>query len=423
MQKKQVFALIILAFLVATPFLSQVKAFSSPTLQQTCQLSLPSVSVERTATSSGNYLYLYCEDQSSTLIICKVDQTTMTLVANYTSSTFSADSNFPLFVIGNYLYCLGDAYNDTTFGIQDYIVKINTSTMTDAGNFSDSNGANNIEAFGSDGTNLYLDEYRQPPYDYVLYKINPATMTRTLTSSSFAHLEVSLVSDNGTLLCQDQSDGSMHQISTSNFAVTNYYQVGVNFSANFWSGATFFGASNIYSGIHQHVIQFSYTDFSQVGEWNDSSNDYPLPVVCGNYVVAALGGETYSAIAVIDPSTMATLSMDTTDPIQAGHEMENLLGAGNFVYATFSGSLIIQLDIATPAPTPTPTPHHGGGGGSLTEVTPTPTITPTPTPLHTPSQTGSAQPNTTSTSNPYFFLPFLGIIIVIIVYLNYRRTH
>jgi hypothetical protein len=115
--------------------------------------------------------------------------------------------------------------------------------------------------------------------------------------------------------------------------------------------------------------------------------------------------------------------MDTTDPIQAGHEMENLLGAGNFVYATFSGSLIIQLDIATPAPTPTPTPHHGGGGGSLTEVTPTPTITPTPTPLHTPSQTGSAQPNTTSTSNPYFFLPFLGIIIVIIVYLNYRRTH
>lgn len=421
MQRK-LFALILLVCLVATPlaFLAKVEASSSPTLQQTGQLHLPSgIYIERTFASSGNFLYLYCEDQSSNLIILKIDQTTMTLVANYTSDTFTANSNYPLFVIGNYLYCLGYAYNDTSSGQQTYVVKIATSSMAVAGNFSDPNGNNVINSFGSDGTYLYINEYRQPPYDYVLYKIAPSTMTVTATSDSFAFGLNSLVSDNGTLLCQTQ-DNSLYQISTSNFAVTNYYQVSVNISSNFWSAA-FFGSSNVFSGIQQHVIKFSYSDFSQVGEWNDPNPDYVTPLTCGNYLVAGLGGETFTSIAVIDPSTMTTLSTDSIDLNVTGYHMSIIMGANNFVYGVFSGGgspLLMQLDIVSPSPSPTPA-HHGGPVYTSTPI-------PSPTPLQSsiPSSGSVVTPDTPTRISSVEILVFtvaIALAVAITLLLLSRR--
>jgi hypothetical protein len=85
---------------------------------------------------------------------------------------------------------------------------------------------------------------------------------------------------------------------------------------------------------------------------------------------------------------------------------------GNNYMAT--GELRVQINEISTQPTPSPTSHHGGGSQADPFTNPSSTPNTQSTPQTSPNRTES---------NPYWFLPFLGIVIVIIVYLNYRRTH
>jgi hypothetical protein len=115
---------------------------------------------------------------------------------------------------------------------------------------------------------------------------------------------------------------------------------------------------------------------SQIGEWNDPSDDYVSCVLCGNYMIAALmsldsPSETYSSIAVIDPSSMTALSTFYTLSING--EVKNVMASSNFVYAevaTETEDIIAQFNLITPTP-----PSSGGGGGL---ATPTPTSSASP---------------------------------------------
>jgi hypothetical protein len=136
-----------------------------------------------------------------------------------------------------------------------------------------------------------------------------------------------------------------------------------------------FGASDIFSGAEQHIYEFS-SGISQIGEWNDPSDDYVSCVLCGNYLIAALmsvdsPSETYDAIAVISSSSMTTLSTFYTLSING--EVKNVMASSNFVYAevaTDTEDIIAQFSLITPTP-----PSSGGGGGL---ATPTPTSSASP---------------------------------------------
>jgi hypothetical protein len=396
---KKLLALILLVCLVATPlaFLAKVEA-TSPTLNKTGQLSLPDGIFydEKSFVASGNFLYLYCSDESSDLVILKVDETTMTIVANCTSDIYATVAHYPMFVIGSYLYCLASAYNDTTFGIQDYVLKISTSAMTVSASFSDPNGSDVINGFGCDSTYLYINEYLQPPYDYVIYKVDPATMTVTLTSAHFADGLVKMFSYQSLLLGQANSDNSLYEIRTSNLTIANTYIVNTNFSATLWSSVSL-GASNIFSGVRQHVIKSSYTDFSQVAEWNDANDDFVSSFVYGNYVVAGLmfshsESESYGSVAIIDQSSMTLLATADAPNATDGYRWISIFSSTNSIYGYFrvpdSPDVLMQFQIVAPSPTPSPTPvHHGGGADS--QPTYAPTSTPSSTPSQSPNSSGS----------------------------------
>ena len=140
----------------------------------------------------------------------------------------------------------------------------------------------------------------------MIYKVDPATMTVTLTSTHFADGLVKMFSYQSLLLGQANSDNSLYEIRTSNLTIANTYIVNTNFSATLWSSVSL-GASNIFSGVRQHIIKSSYTDFSQVAEWNDANDDFVSSFVYGNYVVAGLmfshsESESYGSVAIIDQS-------------------------------------------------------------------------------------------------------------------------
>jgi hypothetical protein len=121
--------------------------------------------------SSTGYIYPYCTTTGGVPTIYKVEESTMSIVGSCT--TEGGYFNNPMFVIGNYLYFAETFYNSTTFGIQDYITKVDTSDMTAVANYTDPNGDNALYYFSSDGSYLYVSMYLQPSDVGEIYKIDP----------------------------------------------------------------------------------------------------------------------------------------------------------------------------------------------------------------------------------------------------------
>jgi hypothetical protein len=156
-----------------TPTPNPTQIPSSTYLQQTGQLIFPDGEYlsDGIMASSTGYIYLYCTTTGGVPTIYKVDESTMSIVGSCT--TEGGYFNNPMFIIGNYLYFAETFYNSTTFGIQDYITKVDTSDMTAVANYTDPNGDNALYYFSSDGSYLYVSMYLQPSDVGEIYKIDP----------------------------------------------------------------------------------------------------------------------------------------------------------------------------------------------------------------------------------------------------------
>ena len=424
MQKKA-FALILLVCLVASPFilkLTAAKAQTTSLTQTGLQLDYSALGLNfYQIVGDGNTLYFYCSNVTDNrVVILKVDATSFAVTGNY-SADFDGqgDGGLNMIVLNGYLYYAQEFWNATANGEQRILMKINTSTMTFSGNFTTATPQDSISSYCEYGGILYVGLQTwdgNNAHSYVC-KVNPATMLVTFTSTDFTN-PMGLLQPVGTLLFGYNSDGNVYELNpstllaSSTIPYTNY-------------GPTFSDTANFIPRF-EGVTKYSLTDFSQTGDWDESSigqsGDSVGVTLCNNTLVGLLSPDAPPiALVVIDTATMTTLTT-ATSPQGYGSPGGGIFASGDYVYVTYNSvNKIVQYSLSGSGVAPTPTPsaspvHHGGGTSQSDSFT-----NPTSTPQNTQS---TPQPNPTITeSNPYWFLPFLGIVIVVIVYLNYRRTH
>ena len=388
MQKKA-FALILLVCLVASPFILKLTAAKA----QTTSLTQTGLQFDYSAlglnfyqiVGDGNTLYFYCSNVTDNrVVILKADAASFAVTGNY-SADFDGqgDGGLNMIVLNGYLYYAQEFWNATANGEQRILMKINTSTMAFSGNLTTATPQDSISSYCEYGGLLYVGLQTwdgNNAHSYVC-KVNPATMLVTFTSTDFTN-PMGLLQPVGTLLFGYNSDGNVYELNpstllaSSTIPYTNY-------------GPTFSDTANFIPRF-EGVTKYSLTDFSQTGDWDESS----------------IGQSGTTA----------------TSPQGYGSPGGGIFASGDYVYVTYNSvNKIVQYSVSGSGVVPTPTPsaspvHHGGGTSQSDSFT-----NPTSTPQNTQS---TPQPNPTITeSNAYWFLPFLGIVIVVIVYLNYRRTH
>jgi hypothetical protein len=371
MQKKA-FALILLVCLVASPFmlkLTAAKAQTTSLTQTGLQLDYSALGLNfYQIVGDGNTLYFYCSNVTDNrVVILKVDATSFAVTGNY-SADFDGqgDGGLNMIVLNGYLYYAQEFFNATADGQQRILMKIDTSSMTFSGNFTTATPFDSISSYCEYGGILYVGLQTwdgNNAHSYVC-KVNPATMLVTFTSADFTN-PMSVLQPVGTLLFGYCSDSNVYEFDPSTLLASTTLPYSDY-------GPTFSNTANFVESF-ENVAKYSLTDFSQVGDWDESSigqtGDSVGVTLCNNTLVAYLTPDSPPvSLVVIDSATMTTLAT-ASSPTGYGSPGGGIWASGNYVYVNYNSvTKIVQYSLSGSGVAPTPTPssspaHHGGNGG------------------------------------------------------------
>jgi len=377
---------------------------STPTLTQTGEFNYGSYGMDfYQLMQDGNNLYLYGDisNNNQYVEILKVDTASWTLVGNYTTSFVGeGDGGYPMVVLGGYLYYVQDFYNATARGQQRMIMKIDTSDIAYAGNYTGATTTNGISSFCYYDDYLYFGSTSWDGNNAHAYfnKLDPSTMSVVLTSSDYTN-PISFLQPHDGLLLGFCSDQNCYELNPSDLSL--------NTTVAYNNYGTVFSDTNTFINGYQSAYKYSLTDFSQVGEWDESSlglsGDDVCVVYCNNILIAGLTPDASQvALVAIDPSTMTTITTVSSPTGYGG--VYSLYSSGNYLYAEFGDvSMIVQYELSNSGSSPTPAPTQGSGGGSFT------------VPTASPSVSGSSVPVVVPTPLKLNSLELFGIFAVVVL--------